>query len=97
MDNKKNSKIYFKFKKLKKIDNNFLFTIGTNNIPFDFHFSDQFKQSFEYPFPKKRAYLRYEFCVKLNSFYGSAEPSEYICFKSRPLINEEKLLNKIIN
>ena len=88
-------------KKLKQftfIDNDILIPNGISFIPFNFRFSDECTPSFEYPFPNKRAYIRYNFVVKINSNYISSNNISYfLCFISRPIIQSEKILTKSIN
>ena len=99
--NKKIIKYILNLKKLKNFeiidDNCILFKKGKNIIPFDFLFSNQFKPCFEYPFPPKRAHLRQDFCIKLNSQYSFTESSAYLCIILRPIMTEKKTLNKSIN
>ena len=80
------------------IDNDFLIPNGISFIPFNFRFSEECTPSFEYPLPNKRAYIRYNFLVKINSRYISLNNLSYfLCFISRPIIESEKLLSKSIN
>ena len=83
--------------KFKMVDNDILLPSGINLIPFNFRFSEELNPSFEYPLPNKRAYLRYNFNVKVNSPYIIGNSSYIICFISRPVIESEKLLTKSIN
>jgi hypothetical protein len=70
---------------------------GKTKIPFNFRFSEEYCPSFEFPLPDKRAFVRYTFSVKFNSQYIDAYSTYYLCLKSRPIIDSEKLLNKSIN
>ena len=88
------------FKSLKDfqiIDNEILITSGISIIPFDFRFSEDHSPCFEYPFPNKRGFIRYSFCVSLKSPYINANSSYFLCLISRPVIQSEKILTKTIN
>ena len=87
------------FKSLKDfplIDNDILITSGISLIPFNFRFSEENSPSFEYPFPNKRAFIRYSFCISLKSPYINTNSSYYLCLISRPIIQSEKIITKTI-
>lgn len=84
-------------KKFQFIENDLILPSGVSFIPFNFRFSEENNPSFEYPYPKKKAYARYNFSVKLMSPYLTGNTSSYILMISRPIIESEKLLLKSIN
>ena len=79
------------------VDNDILITTGISLIPFNFRFSEEHSPSFEYPFPNKRSFIRYSFCVSLKSPYINTNSSYYLCLISRPIIQSDKILTKTIN
>ena len=78
----------------KSIDNDILLSNGLNFIPFNFRFSEENIPSFEYPLPEKRAFIRYDFNVTINSPYLKGNTSSFLCLMSRPFLDSEKLLSK---
>ena len=99
-EKKKIIQYIFDLKSLKDfqlIDNAILITSGISIIPFNFRFSEEHSPSFEYPFPNKRSYIRYSFCINLKSPYIQIPNSSYfLCLISRPIIQSEKILTKTI-
>ena len=101
MNNKKKIVKYLpylnKIKNFKITDSGLVLPIGKNLIPFDFRFSEEFNPIFEYPLPSKRAYIRYQFCVYVETSNGNYNSSFFLCLISRPIINIDKILTKSIS
>ena len=78
-------------------DNGLILPIGKNIIPFQFRFSEENSPIFEFPLPSKRAYIRYEFRVDVETSLGHHNNSFFLCLISRPIMDQEKILTKSVN
>ena len=96
-DSYKKRVVFFKLDLKKKEfrvidDENILLPVGISFIPFNFRFSEENIPSFEYPLPEKRAFIRYNFVVSINSTNINGSASSLLFLLSRPIIDSEKKL-----
>ena len=85
-------------KSLQPIQGCYVMPGGENKIPFKFKFTNNLFPCFEFPFNENYAFLRYHFNVKIySSSFRKLIWDHYLCLISRPVMELQKELSKIID